>query len=203
MYEVRYISLYNHTCARRVHTCHLLRDIPQICCSTQTGQHSPLQSSYCPVWALQHYTYNPTCASRVHTCHLPRDIPQICCSTQTGQPFALTGLMLSCLSTATYYIYTRECGRCKGFYLESENSSSACLWHPGKVSSCSGIIHALCSLLQFFLCMYLFRIHFNTFYIACKLHFLCLTMCIYHVCSYFCVVDGYILPAITITPSSL
>jgi hypothetical protein len=25
-----------------------------------------------------------------------------------------------------------ECGRCKGFYLESENTSSACLWHPGK-----------------------------------------------------------------------
>ena len=38
MYEARYIlgdciSLYNPTCARRVHTCRLPRDIQQICCS--------------------------------------------------------------------------------------------------------------------------------------------------------------------------
>ena len=45
--------------------------------------------------------YQPTCARRVHTCRFPRDIQQICCSTQTGQ-LALTGLMLSCLGTATY-----------------------------------------------------------------------------------------------------
>ena len=33
-----------------VHTCRLLRNVQQICCSAQTGQHSRLQ---CPVWALQ------------------------------------------------------------------------------------------------------------------------------------------------------
>ena len=30
------------------------RDIQQICCSAQTGQHSRLQRSCCPVWVLQH-----------------------------------------------------------------------------------------------------------------------------------------------------
>ena len=46
-----------------VNTCRLPRDIQQICCSTQTWQHSPLQGSCCPVWALQHtlriYMYFP------------------------------------------------------------------------------------------------------------------------------------------------
>ena len=37
-----------------VHTCHLPIDIQQIYCSAQTGQHSHLQRSCCPVWALQH-----------------------------------------------------------------------------------------------------------------------------------------------------
>ena len=37
-----------------VHTCRLLRNVQQICCSAQTGQHSRLQRSCCPVWALQH-----------------------------------------------------------------------------------------------------------------------------------------------------
>ena len=37
-----------------VHTCRLLRNVQQICCSAQTGQHSLLQRSCCPVWALQH-----------------------------------------------------------------------------------------------------------------------------------------------------
>ena len=36
-----------------VHTCHLPIDIQQIYCSTQTGQHSHLQHSCCPVWVLQ------------------------------------------------------------------------------------------------------------------------------------------------------
>ena len=36
-----------------VHTCHLPIDIQQIYCSTQTGQHSRLQHSCCPVWVLQ------------------------------------------------------------------------------------------------------------------------------------------------------
>ena len=36
-----------------VHTCHLPIDIQQIYCSTQTGQHSCLQRSCCPVWVLQ------------------------------------------------------------------------------------------------------------------------------------------------------
>ena len=36
-----------------VHTCRLLRNVQQICCSAQTGQHSRLQHSCCPVWALQ------------------------------------------------------------------------------------------------------------------------------------------------------
>ena len=36
-----------------VHTCHLPIDIQQIYCSTQTGQHSRLQRSCCPVWVLQ------------------------------------------------------------------------------------------------------------------------------------------------------
>ena len=53
MYEARYwgdcISLYNPTCASRVHTCHLPRDIQQICCNTQTGQHSPLQG-HCNIY---------------------------------------------------------------------------------------------------------------------------------------------------------
>ena len=58
MYEARYLGIVSaytilHVQAR-VHTCHLPRDIQQICCSTQTGQHSPLQGSCCPVWALQH-----------------------------------------------------------------------------------------------------------------------------------------------------
>ena len=39
------------------------RDIQQICCSTQTGQHSPMQGSCCPVWVLQH-TY--TCIIHTH-----------------------------------------------------------------------------------------------------------------------------------------
>ena len=30
------------------------RDVQQIYCSAQTGQHSPLHGSCCPVWALQH-----------------------------------------------------------------------------------------------------------------------------------------------------
>ena len=37
-----------------VHTCRLLRNVQQICCSAQTRQHSRLQRSCCPVWALQH-----------------------------------------------------------------------------------------------------------------------------------------------------
>ena len=37
-----------------VHTCHLPIDIQQIYCSVQTGQHSCLRRSCCPVWALQH-----------------------------------------------------------------------------------------------------------------------------------------------------
>ena len=37
-----------------VHTCHLPIDIQQIYCRAQTGQHSHLQRSCCPVWALQH-----------------------------------------------------------------------------------------------------------------------------------------------------
>ena len=37
-----------------VHTCHLPIDIQQIYCSAQTGQHSRLRCSCCPVWALQH-----------------------------------------------------------------------------------------------------------------------------------------------------
>ena len=37
-----------------VHTCHLPIDIQQIYCSVQTGQHSCLRHSCCPVWALQH-----------------------------------------------------------------------------------------------------------------------------------------------------
>ena len=36
-----------------VHTCRLPIDIQQIYCSTQTGQHSRLQRSCCPVWVLQ------------------------------------------------------------------------------------------------------------------------------------------------------
>ena len=36
-----------------VRTCHLPIDIQQIYCSTQTGQHSRLQCSCCPVWVLQ------------------------------------------------------------------------------------------------------------------------------------------------------
>ena len=48
-----------------VHTCRLLRNVQQICCSAQTGQHSRLQRSCCPVWALQHiHTYIHT---YVHT----------------------------------------------------------------------------------------------------------------------------------------
>ena len=51
------------------------RDIQQICCSTQTGQHSPLQGSCCPVWALQHihtrlqlHTYSrPLLYNPIHT----------------------------------------------------------------------------------------------------------------------------------------
>ena len=40
------ISLYNPAMS--------FADIQQICCSTQTGQHSPLlRGSCCPVWALQ------------------------------------------------------------------------------------------------------------------------------------------------------
>ena len=59
------ISLYNPTCASKVHTHHLPRDIQQICCSTQTGQHSPLQGSCCPVWALQHiYTHTHRATNR-------------------------------------------------------------------------------------------------------------------------------------------
>ena len=37
-----------------VHTCPLLRNIPQICYSAQTGQHLPLQGSCCPVCASMH-----------------------------------------------------------------------------------------------------------------------------------------------------
>ena len=37
---------------KQIYTCRLPRDIQQICCSTQTGQHSPLQGSCCAVWAL-------------------------------------------------------------------------------------------------------------------------------------------------------
>ena len=37
-----------------MHTCWLLRNVQQICCSAQTGQHERLQRSCCPVWALQH-----------------------------------------------------------------------------------------------------------------------------------------------------
>ena len=37
-----------------VHTCHLPIDIQQIYCSAQTGQHSRLRHSCCPVSALQH-----------------------------------------------------------------------------------------------------------------------------------------------------
>ena len=45
-----------------VHTCHLPIDIQKIYCSAQTGQHSHLQRSCCPVWALQHiYTSTCTC----------------------------------------------------------------------------------------------------------------------------------------------
>ena len=43
-----------------VHTCHLPIDIQQIYCSAQTGQHSHLRRSCCPVWTLQHIY--------VHTC---------------------------------------------------------------------------------------------------------------------------------------
>ena len=41
-------------------TCRLLRNVQQICCSAQTGQHSRLQRSCCPVWALQHIHTQPT-----------------------------------------------------------------------------------------------------------------------------------------------
>ena len=37
-----------------VHKCHLPIDIQQIYCSAQTGQHSHLRRSCCPVWTLQH-----------------------------------------------------------------------------------------------------------------------------------------------------
>ena len=43
---------------RTMHTCRLLRNVQQICCSAQTGQHSRLQRSCCPVWALQHIYIN-------------------------------------------------------------------------------------------------------------------------------------------------
>ena len=59
---------HNYTILRDVswvHTCRLLRDIQQIYCSAQTGQHLPLQGSCCPVWALQHiHTYIHTYVSR-------------------------------------------------------------------------------------------------------------------------------------------
>ena len=49
-----------------VHTCHLPIDIQQIYCSAQTGQHSRLRYSCCPVWALQHIcTFMHT---HIHTC---------------------------------------------------------------------------------------------------------------------------------------
>ena len=36
-----------------VHTCRLLSNFNQSSCNTETGQHSPLQGSCCPVSALQ------------------------------------------------------------------------------------------------------------------------------------------------------
>ena len=58
-----------------VHTCHLPIDIQQIYCSAQTGQHSRLRHSCCPVWALQHIC---TCTYTVHSILCSR-----CCVTLT------------------------------------------------------------------------------------------------------------------------
>ena len=50
------------------------RDIQQIYCSIPTGQHSPLQGSCCPVWALQHihiyiHTYSREAANKTTRLH--------------------------------------------------------------------------------------------------------------------------------------
>lgn len=37
-----------------------------------------------------------------------------------------------CLSVCAYtHTCHRECMRCKTFYIESENGTKSCLWHPG------------------------------------------------------------------------
>ena len=51
------ISLYNPTCATRVHTCHSPRDIQQICCNTQTGAALALQCSCCSCLGTATYIY--------------------------------------------------------------------------------------------------------------------------------------------------
>ena len=61
----------------------VVRDIQQIYCSIPTGQHSPLQRSCCPVWALQHihiyiHTYSREAANKTtSSCTLCTHITEI------------------------------------------------------------------------------------------------------------------------------
>ena len=50
------------------HTCLLLSNFQQISCSDPTGQHSHIQASRCPVWALQLLLY-----IYIHTVHESRE----------------------------------------------------------------------------------------------------------------------------------
>ena len=53
MYERSMLHKQPFLWAVAVHTCRLLSNFNQSSCNTETGQHSPLQGSCCPVSALQ------------------------------------------------------------------------------------------------------------------------------------------------------
>ena len=56
MYEATYWEFYEYPARCKLGSyMSVARDIQQIYCSAQTGQHEP---ECCPVWALQHILYN-------------------------------------------------------------------------------------------------------------------------------------------------
>ena len=82
-----------------VHTCHLPIDIQQIYCSAQTGQHSRLRRSCCPVWALQHIcTITCTVCTCIYSSHIFPSLPPPSSPTLSLQPvghYTLAGVYLS------------------------------------------------------------------------------------------------------------
>ena len=130
-----------------VHTCHLPIDIQQIYCSAQTGQHSRLRSSCCPVWALQHICTVHTCTCTWAGCATVG----YCVHTHTVYMYMYATLYMCILHVHVHVNSFNETGQSKQLRLKTtpffSRERKSCLRQDSNLHTCMYIVYVLYMLL--------------------------------------------------------